>query len=110
MNAIKNLLNKALAYMQGLSFSRQSRGNIWLIYIAIAFLFGTISLYVATWIYFTFWLAKAGLAELEKLIYILCGAPFIAALVMLHRNAVDTNNNGISDVSETDERRDKNDQ
>lgn len=100
MNAIKNLLNKALAYMQGLPFSRQSRGNIWLIYMAIIFLFGTISLYIATWIYFTFWLAKAGLAELEKLIYILCGAPFIAALVMLHKNAVDTNNNGISDVIE----------
>lgn len=92
----KVLLNKGLNALPKVHFG----GNLWLTYIAIFLLIGTITMYIGTWIYFTFWLFKAGLSELKEIILILCGAPFIAALAMLRSSSVDKDGNGVSDIDE----------
>lgn len=94
---IKGPLNKGLGMIPKLKIAS---GNMWLIYTAIFLLIGTIAMYIGTWVYFTFWLYKAGLAELKEIILILCGAPFVAALTMLRSSAVDKDSNGISDIDE----------
>ena len=79
-----------------------SSGNMWPIYAALYLLFGTILLYIGTWIYFTFWLNKAGLPELKDIL--------LGSLLALSRRLVDRNGNGISDEDEKQrERRPHND-
>lgn len=102
LDKIKVLLNKGLAALPKLKIAN---GNMWLIYTAIFLLIGTIAMYIGTWVYFTFWLYKAGLAELKEIILVLCGAPFIAALAMLRSSAVDKDGNGISDIDEKERAR-----
>lgn len=85
-------------------------GNLWLTYTAIGLLLGTILMYIGTWVYFTFWLYKAGLAELREIIVIMVGAPFITALCLLRKGTVDKDGNGIADEDEKQpERRPRND-
>lgn len=76
------------------------RGNLWLVYAAILLLFGSIILYIGTWIWFCFGLRSAGLADLKEIILVLCGAPFVAALTMLRSSAVDTDGDGIADIDQ----------
>ena len=83
---------------------------MWPIYAALYLLFGTILLYIGTWVYFTFWLNKAGLPELKDIILVICGAPLLGSLLALSRRLVDRNGNGISDEDEKQpERRPHND-
>lgn len=100
LNKIKGWFNKGLTTLPKFKIAV---GNMWLIYTAIFLLIGTIAMYIGTWVYFTFWLYKAGLAELKEIILILCGAPFIAALAMLRSSAVDKDGNGISDIDEKED-------
>lgn len=97
LDKVKDWLNKGLAALPKLKIAS---GNMWLIYTAIFLLIGTVAMYIGTWVYFTFWLYKAGLTELKEIILILCGAPFIAALAMLRTSAVDKDGNGIADIDE----------
>lgn len=81
-----------------------AKGNVWIIYLALLLLFGTIALYIGTWIWLCFWQDKAGLDDLREIIVVLCGAPFIAALCFLTKSAVDKDGDGISDNLLEDER------
>lgn len=94
LDKIKQWLNTLLEKVPELEVAK---GNVWIVHLALLLLFGSIVLYIGTWIWMCFWLGKAGLAELEKIIYIMCGAPFIAALCYLSKSAVDTDGDGISD-------------
>ena len=96
LGKIKAAIEKALSKLPKLQF----KGNIWLIYIAIILLFGSIALYIGTWVWLMFWKAATGLEDLKEIIYVICGAPFIAAITMLRNSAVDKDGNGVSDLSE----------
>lgn len=107
MDKIKKLLRSGLDKLPNL---KRTSGNLWLTYAAIGLLLGTIVMYIGTWIYFTFWLYKAGLAELREIIVLMAGAPFITALCLLRRGTVDKDGNGIADEDEKQsERRPRND-
>ncbi len=96
LEKIKATIEKALRKLPKLDF----KGNMWLIYTAVVLLFGSIILYIGTWTWLMFWRAATGLEELKEIIYVICGAPFIAALTMLRNSAVDKNGDGVSDLSE----------
>lgn len=87
---------------------KRTGGNLWLTYAAIGLLLGTILMYIGTWVYFTFWLYKAGLAELREIIVILVGAPFITALSLLRKGTVDKDGNGIADEDENEQEAENN--
>lgn len=72
-------------------------GNLWIIYLALLLLFGSIVLYLGSWIWLFFAKSKADLNDLREIIVILCGAPFVAALCFLTKSAVDKDGDGISD-------------
>lgn len=104
---IKDWLEKGLPKLPDIAISS---GNMWPIYAALYLLFGTILIYIGTWVYFTFWLNKAGLTELKDIILVICGAPLLGSLLALSRRLVDRNGNGISDEDEKQsERRPHND-
>lgn len=96
LKKIKTTIEKALSKLPKLNF----KGNMWLIYTAIVLLFGSIVLYIGTWVWLMFWKAATGLGDLKEIIYVICGAPFIAALTMLRNSAVDKDGDGVSDLSE----------
>lgn len=107
MEKFKMLLQSGLDKLPKL---KRTSGNLWLTYAAIGLLLGTILMYIGTWVYFTFWLYKAGLAELREIIVIIIGAPFITALCLLRKGTVDKDGNGIADEDERQsERRPRND-
>ena len=89
---IKGWLEKGMSKLPDIAISS---GNMWPIYAALYLLFGTILLYIGTWVYFTFWLNKAGLPELKDIILVICGAPLLGSLLALSRRLVDRNGNGI---------------
>ena len=104
---IKGWLEKGMSKLPDIAISS---GNMWPIYAALYLLFGTILLYIGTWVYFTFWLNKAGLPELKDIILVICGAPLLGSLLALSRRLVDRNGNVISDEDEKQpERRPHND-
>lgn len=106
-NQIKKWIETGLNKLPKL---KRTTGNLWLTYTAIGLLLGTILMYIGTWVYFTFWLYKAGLAELREIILIMVGAPFITALCLLREGTVDKDGNGIADEDEKQpERRSRND-
>lgn len=106
-NQIKKWIETGLNKLPKL---KRTTGNLWLTYTAIGLLLGTILMYIGTWVYFTFWLHKAGLAELREIIVIMVGAPFITALCLLRKGTVDKDGNGIADEDEKQpERRPRND-
>lgn len=91
-------LKKALTTLiENVSKVSIAKGNVWIIYVALLLLFGTIVTYIATWCWLCFWKGTAGLDELREIIVILCGAPFLSALCFLTRNAVDKDGDGYSD-------------
>lgn len=106
-NQIKKWIETGLNELTKL---KRNSGNLWLTYTAIGLLLGTILMYIGTWVYFTFWLYKTGLAELREIIVIMVGAPFITALCLLRKGTVDKDGNGIADEDEKQpERRPRND-
>lgn len=105
MDKIKKLLQSGMDKLPNL---KRTSGNLWLTYAAIGLLLGTILMYIGTWIYFTFWLYKAGLAELREIIVLMAGAPFITALCLLRRGTVDKDGNGIADEDERERGRNGN--
>ncbi len=95
LEKIKKALNSLITKLPELEVAK---GNVWIVHLAILLLFGSIVLYIGTWIWMCFWTGNAGLKELQDIIVVLCGAPFIAALCYLSKSAVDTNGDGISDI------------
>lgn len=104
-NQIKKWIETGLNELTKL---KRNSGNLWLTYTAIGLLLGTILMYIGTWAYFTFWLYKAGLAELREIIVILVGAPFITALSLLRKGTVDKDGNGIADEDENEQEAENN--
>ena len=96
LKKIKTTIEKALDKLPKPTI----KGNMWLIYMAVVLLFGSIILYIGTWTWLMFWKAATGLDDLKEIIYVICGAPFIAALTMLRNSAVDKDGDGVSDLSE----------
>ena len=105
LEKIKKLIQSGLDKLPKL---KRTGGNLWLTYAAIGLLLGTILMYIGTWVYFTFWLYKAGLAELREIIVILVGAPFITALSLLSKGTVDKDGNGIADEDENEQEAENN--
>lgn len=105
INKIKTALTSMLNNAPKLS---ALGGNLWIIYFAMFLLFGTITMYIVTWIWFCFGLHTAGLAELHEIIIVLCGAPFTAALCFLAKSAVDKDHDGYSDSIGDDKNADQN--
>lgn len=96
MKKITEWLNKTLGQLPSVNI----KGNTWIVYLAILFLFGVIVLYIGTWIWKMFFIGDATLADLKDIIVVMCSTPFIAAITTLKVGVVDEDGDGISDSDE----------
>ena len=96
MANIRKWLNKGLSQLSKLRVG----STLWVTLTATFLLFGSILLYIGTWIWLMFFMKLTTLHELREIIVILCGAPLIAAVSTLRLGLVDKDKNGIADIDE----------